>query len=59
MGNANLSADLLLVFLGKADEMVVFGAYEKGDGSLVEASPLPIPFFDTVERALSCQIEHE
>lgn len=59
LGYTDLCADLFLIFLGKADEMIILGANEKGNGSLVESSPLPVPFLDTVQSALSCQVKHE
>ena len=39
--------------------MIVFGADQKRDGGLVEASALAIPLLDAVQRALPRQIEHE
>lgn len=56
---AYLGADLFLILFGKADKMIVLGANQERDSSLVEASPLPIPLLDAVECALPCQIEHE
>lgn len=50
---------LLLFFPGEIDKMVILGAHKKWNGSLVEATTLPIPLLDTVQRALSCQIKHE
>lgn len=55
----NLSTDFLLIFLGKADEMVIFRTYEKWNSSLVESSSLSIPLLDTVQRTLPCQVKHE
>jgi hypothetical protein len=59
LNKTDLCADLFLIFLGKADKMVVLGADQEGNGSLVETSPLAVPFFDTVQCALSCQVKHE
>jgi hypothetical protein len=54
-----LQTDLLLLFSWEVDEVVVLCANEEGNGSLVEASSLPVPLFDAVEGRLSCQVEHE
>lgn len=56
---AHLIGYLLLLLSGKVDEVVVFGANQKRNSSFVESSPLPVPFFNRIECALSCQIEHE
>lgn len=39
--------------------MIVFCAYQDGNGRLVESSPLAIPLLDAVQRALAGQVEHE
>ena len=39
--------------------MIIFCSNQKRNGSLVEASSLPIPFFNGVEGALSCEVEHK
>ncbi len=39
--------------------MVILRPNQKWNGSLVEASPLPVPLLDGIERALSRQVEHE
>ncbi len=39
--------------------MVILRSHQEGYGSLVETPTLSIPFLDRVERALSCEIEHE
>ena len=54
-----LVRDLFLVFSRKIDEMVIFCAHEKGNGRLVEAPSLPVPFFDGVQSAFPSEIEHE
>lgn len=47
-----LVRNLLLLFSWKVDEVIVFGTDQERNSSLVETSPLAIPFFDRVERAL-------
>lgn len=54
-----LHADLLLLFLGEIDKVVVLCTDKERNGGLVETSPLAIPFFDGVESALTGKIEHE
>ena len=39
--------------------MVVLGADQERNGSLVETSALAVPFLDRIERALSGQVKHE
>lgn len=56
---AYLKADFFLLFSGKVDKVIVLGADEEGDGSLVETSALSVPFLDGVESALTREIEHE
>ena len=54
-----LVGDLLLLFVREIDEMIVLGANQEGNRCLVEASALSVPFLDRVERAFSCEVEHE
>ena len=54
-----LGGDFLLIFFGKVDKVVVLGADEERDGRFVEASSLPVPFFDGIQRTLPGKIEHE
>ena len=56
---ANLIRDFFLVFSREVYEVIVFCAYKERNSRLVEASTLSIPLFDRVERALSCEVEHE
>ena len=48
-----------MLFSGKVDEGVVFGADEERNGSLVETSTLSIPLLDGIQCALSRQVKHE
>ena len=48
-----LIRDLFLIFSGEIDKMVVLGANEERNGSLVEASTLPVPLLDRVKCALT------
>lgn len=59
IGYTYLCADLFLIFSRKVDEVVVFRADQERYSSLVETTSLSIPFLDTVQCALSCEIEHE
>lgn len=54
-----LHADLFLFFTWEVDEMVVLGADEERDGSLVEATPLAVPFLDGIEGRFAGEIKHE
>lgn len=56
---SGLLTDLLLIFLGEIDKMIILCADEERNRSLVETSALSVPFFDAVERRLSRQVEHE
>jgi hypothetical protein len=39
--------------------MVIFGAHQKWNGSLVKPPTLAIPLLDRVQGAFPCEIEHE
>lgn len=39
--------------------MVVLGPNQEWNRSLIETSPLPVPFFDRIQCAFSREIEHE
>jgi hypothetical protein len=54
-----LIADFFLILSWEIDKVIVFGADKKRDGSLIKASTLSIPLFDTVEGGFPGQIEHE
>lgn len=54
-----LRRNLLLLLPRKVDEVVVFGAYQQRNGRLVEASALTVPFFDGIESAFACEVEHK
>jgi hypothetical protein len=58
-GLTYLSADFFLVFSREIDKMVIFGSNQEWYSGLVKAPSLSIPFFDAVERGLSCQVEHK
>ena len=55
----HLSTDLLLILLREAHEMIILGTDKEGYRGFVESSSLPIPLFDAVQCALSCQVKHE
>lgn len=54
-----LIADLFLIFSWEIDKVVIFGADEERDGSLIKSSTLSVPLFDTVEGGFPSQVEHE
>jgi hypothetical protein len=58
-GTADLRAYLFLVFLWKANKVVILRAYEEGNSRLVEPSSLTVPFFNAVQCALPCQVKHK
>lgn len=39
--------------------MIVLGSDQERNRSLIETSSLPVPFFDRIECAFPCEIEHE
>ena len=48
-----------MVFAGKVDKMIVFGADKERDSCLVEAPTLAVPFLDGVQCTLAGKVEHE
>jgi hypothetical protein len=54
-----LIRNLLLLFPGEVDKVIVLCADQKRDCSLVETSSLPVPFLDGVQCAFACQVKHE
>ena len=59
VSSTHLIAYLFLILSWKIDEMIVFGANQEGNSSLVEASTLSVPLLDAVERRLPRKVEHE
>lgn len=55
----NLHGDLFLVFAREVHEMIVFRSDEQGDRRFVEPTPLSVPLFDRIKRALPREVEHE
>ena len=48
-----------MVLTRKVHKVVILGANQERDGSLIESTALAIPFLNGVEGALSGEVEHE
>jgi hypothetical protein len=59
MCSSYLSTDLFLIFSWEVDEVIVLCSDQEGYSGLVEAATLSVPLFDTVQRRLPRQVEHE
>lgn len=48
-----------MVLARKVHKVVILGANQEWDGSLIETTALAIPLLDRVEGALASEVEHE